>query len=99
VRQTQALNSALRALGLLRLRIAQEFVGLVQDYSQALQTYLRQRDHGGSILPFSRNASRRRAVETAVRQLDALDSRRAVMRLAPKPAAATPAPAQPASLP
>ncbi len=32
MRQTQALNNTLRELGLLRLRIAQEYVGLVQDY-------------------------------------------------------------------
>ena len=93
VRQTQAINNTLRELGLLRLRIAQEFVGLAQDYSQTLETYLQQRDRGGSILPFTRKTSRRRAIEAAVQRLDALDTRRAALRPAPKPVTATPAPA------
>src|ERR1019366_6369661 len=45
VRQTQAIQTTLRQLGLLCLRIPQEFVGLAQDYSQVLETYLQQRDH------------------------------------------------------
>ena len=99
VRQTQALNDTLRELGLLRLRIAQEFVGLVQDYSQALETYLQQRDHTGSILPFTRKAAQRRAVEAAVRQLDALDARREALRPAPRPVIESQPPALPAPTP
>jgi hypothetical protein len=90
-RQTQALNDTLRELGLLRLRIDQEFVGLVQDYYQVLETYLQQRDHAGSFVSTKR-AGRRRAVEAAVQQLDSLDARREALRPAAlaKPASQTP---------
>jgi len=85
VRQTAALQNALRALGLIRLRIAPDFAGLVQDYYQSIDTYLQQRDSSGSIIPFVRRASRRRAVENALRQLNALDARRETLRPAPQP--------------
>ena len=99
VRQTQALQTTLRELGLLRLRIAEELVGLVQDYRQALKTFIEQRDHPGFVLPFARKAARRRTVEAAVRQLDALDARREALRPMPEtvptnqsPASLSPAP-------
>jgi hypothetical protein len=94
-RQTAALRSTLGALALLRSRIAQEFVGLVQDYSQAIETYLQQRDHTGSVLPFTRKAGQRRAVEATVRQLDALDARREALRPIPRSAATNQPPALP----
>jgi hypothetical protein len=93
MRQTTALNGTLRELALLRLRIAQEYIGLVQDYAQVIETYLQQRDRGGFALPFTKRAGRRRAVEVAVQQLDALDARRIALRPAPKAVAAAPAPA------
>jgi hypothetical protein len=99
VRQTQAIRSTLRELGLLRLRIAQEFVGLAQDYSQALETYLQRRDHTGSVIPFTRKAGRRRAVEAAVQQLDALDARREALRPIPRPVTTNQPPALPAPAP
>ena len=92
VRQIQALNNTLRELELLRLRIAQEYVGLVQDYSQAVETYLQQLDRSPSALLFTRRPARRRVVEAAVQQLDALDARREAMRPAPKPATPNPSP-------
>ena len=98
-RQTEALNNVLRELGLLRLRIAQEYVGLAQDYSQAIATYLQQRDRSASALPFTKRAGRRRAVEAALQQLDALDARREAMRPAPGPAAPSPSPALPVPAP
>ncbi len=97
-RQTQALNNALLELTLLRLRIAQEFVGLVQDYCQTIETYLQERDHTRSFFT-TKNAVRRRAAEAAIRQLDALDARREALRPAPKPAAGSQAPALPAPVP
>jgi hypothetical protein len=99
VRQTQALNSTLRELALLQSRIAQEFVGLVQEYSQALQTYLQRRDHTGSVIPFTRQAGRRRAVEAVVQQLDALDARREALRPSPRPAITNQPPALPTPAP
>ena len=97
-RQTQALNNTLRELGLLRLRIDQEFVGLVQDYYQALETYLQQRDHAGSFVSTKR-AGQRRAVEAAIQQLDALDERREALRPAGIAIPPSQSPGRPASAP
>ncbi len=92
-RQAQALNYTLRELGLLYPRISQEYVGLVQDYCQAIQTYFQQVDRSSSALLFTRRTARRRVVEVAVQQLDALDARREALRPAPKPAVPSPSPA------
>lgn len=92
MRQTPALQGVLRDLELLGLRMAPELIGLVQDYHGVIATYLQQRDRSGAVLPFVRKASRRRAAEAAVQQLDALDARRQALRPAPKPIdAASPA--------
>jgi hypothetical protein len=99
MRQALALDNTLRELGLLRPRIAQEYLGLVQDYCQAIQTYYQQLDHSSSALTYSKRAARRRLVEAAVQQLDTLDSQRELTRPAPKPAAASTSPAPPASGP
>jgi hypothetical protein len=98
MRQSQALGNILRELGLLRGRIAQEYVGLVQDYCQAIETYLQQRDRGASSFPYTKRAGRRRAVEVTIQQLDALDARRMALRPGPTPAptGASPAPPTPA---
>jgi hypothetical protein len=99
MRQTQALKNTLWELELLHLRIAQDFVELVLDYSRAIETYLQQRDHTGSIIPFTRTIGRRRAAQAAVQQLNALDARRAALRPIPKPVPATQSPALPAPVP
>jgi hypothetical protein len=99
MRQTQALNNALRELGLLRLRIAQEYVGLVQDYCQAIETYLQQRDRSASNFSSTKRAGRKRAVELAIQQLDALDARRTALRPGATPTPASPSPALPAPAP
>ena len=101
VRQNQALSDALRELSLLRLRIAQEYLALVQEYQHAIRTYLDQRDHSGAVIPLLRKSSRRRAADTAVQQLNALDARRQTLRPAPKPSVAdqpAPPPAAPLQL-
>ena len=85
-RQIPVLNSTLRELWLLHPRIAQDYVGLVQDYCQAIQTYLMQLDRGPSALLFTRRAARKRLVEDAVQQFDTLDARREAMRPLPRPA-------------
>lgn len=97
-RQAQALNNTLRELGLLRLRVAQELVGLVQDYCQVIGTYLQQRSRAGSVLS-SRAAGRKRAADAAVQQLDALDARREAFRPAPKPVPESQAPVPQAPAP
>jgi hypothetical protein len=96
LRQTQALGNMLRELGLLRLRIAQEYVALVQDYTETIQTYLQERDRSASKFPFTRQAGRKRAVETAVQQLDALDALRETLRPSTGPIPGGRVPALPA---
>ncbi len=98
-RQTQALEQTLRQLELLRSRIGQQFAGLVEDYHQAIKAYMERRDRGGAVLPFTRKAGRRRAAETAIQQLDALDARRQAMRPSPKAPDVARPPSSPASPP
>ncbi len=98
-RQTQALNDTLRELGLLRLRLAPEYVGLLQDYGQAIEAYLLQLDRNPSPLLFTKRAAGRRVVEATVQQLDALDARREAARPAPKPATPNPSPPPPTPAP
>ena len=83
--QTQALNDALRELALLRLRIAQEYVPLVQEYQQSLRTYLDQRNITGAVMPAAKKTSRRRAADAAIQQLNTLDAHRQTLRPAPNP--------------
>ena len=94
VRQAQAVQNTLRELGRLRLRIDQEFVGLVQDYCQTLEAYLQQCNQAGSVLS-TKKAGRKRAAQSAIEQLNLLDARREALRPAPKPASEGPPPAQP----
>lgn len=97
-RQTQSLTNTLRELAMLRLHIAQEFVGLVQDYYQTLETYLQQSDRAGAAFS-TKKAGQPDAFETAIQQLNALDARREALRPAPKPVAGSQAPASPAPTP
>jgi hypothetical protein len=99
MRQAVALDNTMRELGLLRPRIAQEYLGLVQDYCQAIQTYYQQLDHNSSALVYSKRAARKRIAEAAVLQFDALDARRESMRPAPSPSAPTNSPAPPSRAP
>jgi hypothetical protein len=94
-RQDQALGDALRELGLLRLRSAQEYLGLVQDYYQVINTYLLQRGRGAPNFHFTKRAGRQRAAEVAIQQLDALDATRMALRPGTAPAPAGPVPALP----
>jgi hypothetical protein len=79
-RQVQALKMKLTELELLRLRVAQDVVALVDGYSRTINVYLQNTEKPG-VLPFWRNAGLARAVEEATKQLDVLDGRRA--RVAP----------------
>jgi hypothetical protein len=95
IRQTQTLSNTLRELGLLRLRIAQEYVGLVQDYYQAIEAYLQQPDRGAPSSLSAKRAGRLRTAELAIQQLDALDARRMALRPGSTPPLASPSPAPP----
>jgi hypothetical protein len=99
MRQTQALNNTLHELGLLRMHIAQEYAGLVQDYGQVIEAYLQQRDRGSASLTAAKRAERELATEAAIQQLDALDLRRMALRPGSTPALASPAPAPPSPAP
>ena len=79
-RQAQALTQTLRELGLLRLRIAQEYVSLLQDYYQVVQAYVQELTRGSTSPLSVKRAARMRATEFAVQQLDLLDARRLALR-------------------
>jgi hypothetical protein len=87
-RQTQALGNTLRELGLLRMHIAQEYTGLVQDYSQAIEAYLQQSDRGAANSPFAGLAA-----EAAILRLNVLDARRMALRPGSTPGPGSPSPA------
>ncbi len=87
VPQTQTLRLKAFELAGLRLRLAQQFVPLADEYQHSLESYLAARDRPAGFLAFGRKAGRRHATETALRQLDDLDARLQEMRPAAKPSA------------
>lgn len=95
-RQTQALQDKLRELDSLLLRVSSEVAPLATQYRQTLADFLRNRDQGGSVFGLGKKSARRRATEDVLRQLDALDVRRAAQRPEPKPPAAITADSRPA---
>lgn len=91
IQQTPALQTKLRDLELTRLRAAPELVGLIEDYRKVLGSYLRRRDQVGLILTSTTrdtNAKLKILMRETVKQLDALDARRAAL----KPADDSPSP-------
>ena len=91
VQQSAFFQKRYQDLTLLRLRIAPEFVPLVDDYRRAIETYLQKQKSSGSIFSLRRQSSQvpARVMEEAVRQFNALDERREGLRSAPqKPVAA-----------
>ena len=88
LRQTQALSNTLRELWLLRMHIAQEYAGLVQDYCQVIEAYLQQRNRGAANSPFAGLAT-----EAAIVKLNVLDARRMALRPGSTPSPGSPSPA------
>ncbi len=89
LRQNQVLRDKINQLQLLRLRMAQGLVILVDDYRQALEIYLQRADKAGLILnstPKNRT-DHRRLVQATVAQLDALDAQREAVRPTKNPLA------------
>ncbi len=80
VPQGQVLREKVAQLQGMRIRLAQDLVSLADDYRQVIETFLENREPSGMILPFRKAAARRHAVEEALKTLDALDARRAVLR-------------------
>ncbi len=86
-RQTQALQSKLRELELVRLRTAQDLLPLIDAYRQIILSYLNQPESSG-VFPFRKKGIRPEVAAETLRQLDVLDSRRKAMQPV-KPAVAT----------
>jgi hypothetical protein len=86
LQQTPVLQRKVQELGMLRVHVAQDYVGLVDDYRQVLGIYLQKRNANGAILPFVKHTPSKIAEETA-HQLDVLDAQREALR--PTPPVAT----------
>jgi hypothetical protein len=82
IRQDRTLRSKLRELELLRLRVSQKLVSLVDDYRRLLAKYLEGRDHAGLILPGSKmpSAGANFVVRETLKQLATLEARREALR-------------------
>jgi hypothetical protein len=90
-RQTQALRLKLRDLEVIRLRMAHELGPLVDDYIQTVEKLLAYRNKITSVLPFRKDAGWKAATAEALKELDALDVRRDVLRPGSTRIAVTPA--------
>ena len=100
IRQSQTLRAKLRELDLLRLRVAQDAVGLVDDYRRLLSFYLDRRDRAGLVQSGSKMpaAGANSVVRETLRELAELEARREELRPKPEPVAAAstePAPQSP----
>ena len=85
-RQTPFLRDRIQQLHLLRTRVSQDVVRLVDDYRATLESYLTRRDQSG-ITPLGRAMSNPRLssiARQAVKELDALDLRRERSRQKPE---------------
>jgi hypothetical protein len=88
VKQNDALASKVRELSVLRARLVPELAVLVQEYSQALETYLQSRYRTSPIPRSGSKAVRSRIVEETLQRLDALDARLEALRPGGAPVAA-----------
>jgi hypothetical protein len=80
-RQSDVLHERAQQLRLLRMRVSQDLIGLVDDYRRVLETYLGKRDSVGFNLAGRQDAfGPDKGVMAAVRQLNVLDNRREQMR-------------------
>lgn len=88
--QRQALENKLQALDFLRLRIAPELAGLLNEYRQILADYLKRRGQAAFTLPGARPPAPtvKGVVQETLRQLNALDERRMALKPQPGPTTA-----------
>jgi hypothetical protein len=84
VQQDQVLQAKLRELDLLRVRVADDLVGLVDEYRLAIQRYLADKDRTG-LIPFRKKAIRQHAARSTIETLNRLDARRAAIARAKPP--------------
>jgi hypothetical protein len=89
-RQRQTLPAKLRELDLLRLRVSQDLIPLVDDYHRLLSVYLEKRDHAGLTLPGSKLPSpgAKVVIREVLKQLSELESQREALRPQPMPVSA-----------
>jgi hypothetical protein len=85
-RQTQALQTEQNELEALRYRLAPPFVGIADSYHETIQSYLGEQNKGGVF--HRKKTTRKRALEEILRQLDALDAKRATLRPREEPVTA-----------
>jgi hypothetical protein len=74
--QTYVLETKLKELELLRFRVAQGVAPMVDSYRQVIKDYLRDRDRLSFPMRLGKQAARRHAAKEALRQLDALETKR-----------------------
>jgi hypothetical protein len=83
-KQSAVLKLELAQLTMLRGRIDRSLAPLLDDYREALDTYLKNHQSKGiSLITFRRLGNPERALEIALKQLDSLDSRRAALKPSP----------------
>ncbi len=78
-RQNQLLKEKIRELDLLRIRLAQRYLSVVDEYRNALTLYLLVQEKEDLAL-FQKKAGHKRAAERVVTELDSLDNRRLSMQ-------------------
>jgi hypothetical protein len=101
LRQGPVLNGKLRDLELARLRVAPEFIELVEGYHQVLANFMRHREQAGLVLPVAKfNPPRLKPLtRETLKQLDQLDARRTALRPQPhQPSNVSPAEKPPLTL-
>ncbi len=76
-RQTEALRVKLQQLEMVRMRLAKDLVGILDQYCETVQNYLQERDR---VRLFHKQAARQRLTQETLRRLDALDHRRAQLQ-------------------
>ena len=80
IRQTITLREKLRDLEQARIRVAPEYMRLVDEYRVALADYLKKREKSGAtFLGVRTSASTQEVVQKTVRTLDDLDTQRALL--------------------
>ena len=82
IRQAPVINGKLRDLELARLRVAPEFVELVEGYHRVLTNFIRHREQAGLVLPVAKfNQPRLKPLtRETLKQLDELDAQRTALR-------------------
>ncbi len=82
--QRSALQRKLRELELLRLQVAPELVGIVDEYRSSLNDYLNDQNFSRRWFGLRKQAGpiRNRTADNAIRQLNSLDARRMALKLA-----------------